>query len=207
MIENREILSRNLSKLMRINGKTQMDLANDLKISQTTVSEWMNGKKYPRIDKLQLLADYFGVYKSELLEDKSYFRESYGVKIPVLGSVPCGVPISAIEEIIDFEEISFEMANRGNFFGLKAKGDSMLPKIENGDTLIIRQQELVDNGSIAIVKVNGDEATCKKIIFENDGITLIPLNNLFNVLHYNFDQISLLPVTIIGKVVEIRRTL
>jgi repressor LexA len=207
MIGNREVLSKNLSKFMKLNGKTQMDLAHDLKVSQTTISEWMNGKKYPRIDKLQQLADYFGVYKSELVEDKSYFKESYGIKIPVLGTVPCGVPISAIEEIIDFEEISLEMANRGNFFGLKAKGDSMLPKIENGDTLIVRQQELVDNGNIAIVKVNGDEATCKKIIFEDNGITLIPLNNLFNVIHYNKEQISLLPVTIIGKVVEIRREL
>lgn len=207
MIGNREVLSKNLSKFMKLNGKTQMDLANDLNVSQTTISEWMNGKKYPRIDKLQQLADYFGVYKSELVEDKSYFKVSYGIKIPVLGTVPCGVPISAIEEIIDFEEISFEMASRGNFFGLKAKGDSMIPRIENGDTLIVRQQETVDNGNIAIVKVNGDEATCKKIIFDDNGISLIPLNNLFNVVHYSNEQISLLPVNIIGKVVEIRRVL
>lgn len=192
---------------MKLHNKTQMEIVHDLGVSQATVSDWINGRKYPRIDRLQQLADYFGIYKSELTEDKSYFREPYGIKVPVLGVVPCGVPISAIEDIIDFEEISIEMANRGNFFGLKAKGDSMSPKIENGDTLIVRQQDSVDSGNIAIVKVNGDEATCKKIVFEDNGITLIPLNHLFNIMHYNREQISLLPVTIIGRVVEIRREL
>jgi len=207
MIENRDVFSRNLGKYMRINNKTQMDIAHDLQVGQATVSDWVNGRKYPRIDRLQQIADYFGVYKSELTEDKSFFRNSTGIKIPVLGEVPCGVPISAIENIIDFEEISAEMSKKGEFFGLKAKGDSMNPRIEDGDTLIIKQQSSVDSGSIAIVKVNGDEATCKKVLIQDDGITLIPLNPLFNKTFYNKDQMSLLPITIVGKVVEIRRAL
>jgi len=204
---NKEVFARNLSKLIKMRNITQMDLVNDLGVSQATVSEWINAKKYPRIDRLQQLADYFNVYKSELTEDRSYYKESYGIRIPVLGTVPCGVPISAIEDIIDYEEISENMLSKGVHFGLIAKGDSMDPLILNGDTLIIRQQQHIETGQIAVIKVNGDEATCKKVIKKEDGITLVPINNLFNTVEYNIEQIHKLPISIIGRVVEIRRSL
>lgn len=207
MNNNREVFSRNLNKFIKMKNKTQMDIVNDLGVGQATVSEWINGKKYPRIDRLQQLADYFNVYKSDLTEDKSYYKESIGIRIPVLGIVPCGVPISAIEEIIDFEEISEDLLSKGVHFGLKAKGDSMDPLIMNGDTLIVRQQEHIESGQIAIVKVNGEEATCKKVIKKEDGISLVPINKLFNTVDYNPEQIEMLPVSVIGRVVEIRRSL
>jgi len=204
---NREVLSKNLHKFLRIKNKTQVDLASDLGLSPSTVSDWFNGKRYPRIDKLQQLADYFGVYKSDLTEDKGSEYRTRGIKIPVLGEVPCGVPVEAIEHILDYEEISEQLSKKGTFFGLKAKGDSMSPMIMDGDTLIIKQQDTAESGDILIVKVNGDEATCKKISISEIGITLIPLNPTYSPVMYNQNQIKELPVSIIGRVHEVRRCL
>ena len=68
--ENKKIMSKNLKKYMELKGKTRIDICNDLKISYTTFADWVNGKVYPRIDKLELLANYFGIDKSDLIEDK-----------------------------------------------------------------------------------------------------------------------------------------
>jgi repressor LexA len=130
---------------------------------------------------------------------------SRGVSIPVLGQVAAGIPIEAIEEILDWEEIPSTMAATGSYFGLRIKGDSMLPDIKEGDIAIVRQQEEVENGEIAVVLVNGDEATVKRIKMTDSGIMLIPNNPAYEPLFYSKDEIENKPVQIIGRVVELRR--
>lgn len=127
------------------------------------------------------------------------------VKIKVLGKVQAGIPVEAIEDIIDEEEITEEMARTGEFFGLKIKGNSMSPGIEEGDVVIVRKQEDIESGETAIVIVNGNEATCKKIKKLGNGIMLIPANQSFEPFFYTNEEIENLPVRIIGKVVELRR--
>ena len=112
--------------------------------------------------KIQLLADYFKIEKSDLIEKKSNMTLSQGIKIPVLGAVPAGIPITAIEDIIDYEEIPQSWSNQGEFFGLRIKGNSMYPKLENGDVVIVKKQSIADNGDVVIAMVNGDDATCKR---------------------------------------------
>ncbi|MEE1263086.1 helix-turn-helix domain-containing protein [Ruminococcus sp.] len=67
---NKKVFARNLNYYLTTRGKTQNDLVRDLKITASTVSDWANGKKYPRVDKMQMLADYFGVLKSDLTEER-----------------------------------------------------------------------------------------------------------------------------------------
>ena len=194
---------------MELNNKTQMDLMNDLGLISSTVSSWYNGQKMPRMGKIQMLADYFGVNKSDLIEDKSETttEETFkrkGVKIPVLGEVAAGVPIEAIEDIIDYEEITEEMAQTGEFFGLKIKGDSMYPRICDGDVVIVRQQNSCDTGDVVVVLVNGEAATVKKIRKQKDGILLIPFNTSFEPMFFSNEEIQSLPVNVIGKVIELR---
>ena len=128
-----------------------------------------------------------------------------GVKIPVLGKVAAGIPIEAIEDIIDEEEIAEELALQGNYFGLRIDGDSMEPDIHKHDTVIVRQQSDVDSGDIAIVLVNGHDATCKRIRKYKDGIELIANNPSYEPKFYSDELIKNLPVTVIGKVIELRR--
>ena len=140
--------------------------------------------------------------KSETTTDETFKRKS--VKIPVLGEVAAGVPIEAIEDIIDYEEITEEMAQTGEFFGLKIKGDSMYPRICDGDVVIVRQQNSCDTGDVVVVLVNGEAATVKKIRKQKDGLMLIPFNTSFEPMFFSNEEIQSLPVNVIGKVIELR---
>lgn len=126
------------------------------------------------------------------------------VKIPVLGDVTAGIPIEAVESILDYEEIDEELASKGEFFGLRIKGNSMSPRIQSGDVVIVRVQSDAESGDIVIAKVNGDDACCKKLLKHNDGITLLSFNQDYEPLSFNKQDIASLPVSIIGKVVELR---
>jgi len=127
------------------------------------------------------------------------------IKIPVLGKVAAGIPFEAIEDIVDYEEISEHMASTGDYFGLKIKGNSMEPRIAEGDVLIIKKQSDIESGCIAIVMVNGDDATCKKVVKHDNGISLIPFNPVYAPKFYTCEEILSKPITIIGRVVENRQ--
>ena len=125
-------------------------------------------------------------------------------KIPVLGRVAAGIPIEAAEEIIDWEEITEDMAITGEFFGLQIKGDSMEPKFSDGDVVIVRQQSDADDGDIVIAMVNSDDAVCKKLKKYQDGIALVSTNPAYEPLYFTNEEIEKTPIKIIGKVKELR---
>ena len=128
------------------------------------------------------------------------------VKIPVLGYVAAGQPIYASEYWIDEEEIPESMAKTGEYFGLIIHGDSMEPEICDGDIVIVRKQETCENRQIAIVLVNGNDATCKIVHRQQDGILLEGRNYVaYTPTFYNNEAIETLPVQVIGVVVEVRR--
>ena len=136
--------------------------------------------------------------------DESPQLTSKGVLIPVLGYVRAGVPIEAVEEILDYEEISQEQARAGEFFALKIKGDSMEPKISEGDVVIVRKQSTVENGELAVVLVNGDDATVKKFYRSNNGVKLVSTNPKYDPFFYTPTEVDSFPVSVIGRVVELR---
>ena len=136
---------------------------------------------------------------------KSKSKKTKGVTIPVLGEVAAGIPIEAIEDIIDYEEISKDMAHTGDFFGLRIKGDSMSPRISEGDVVIVRQQNDAESGDIVIVLVNGESANCKRLMKYKDGISLISFNPMYHPMTFSNDEIESKPIKIIGKVVENRQ--
>lgn len=161
--------------------------------------------------------DYLDLYEKagyiDLIEDDKKNKidsKPKGIKVPVLGYIKAGIPISAIEDIIDYEEIDETLAKKGQFFALAVKGDSMDPDIKDGNIAIILQQPDVENGEIGAVIFNGDnEATLKRIYKDETGITLIPdnLNNKdgFKPIHYTNKEIKEIPITIAGKLMEVRK--
>ena len=126
------------------------------------------------------------------------------IKINVLGRVAAGIPINAITDIIDTEEITEELARTGEFFGLKIKGDSMEPRICDGDVVIVRQQDDAESGDIVIAMVNGDDATCKRLVKYAKSIALVSFNTKYEPMIFTEQEIEEKPVRIIGKVVELR---
>lgn len=202
---NKEIFSKNLQYYMRINNKDRNEVARDLNIPYSTLADWYNGNKYPRIDKIQLLADYFNIKKSDLVENRNNILKKS--RIPVLGRIPAGIPIEMIEEVIDYEDISEEMLKGDReYFGLKVSGDSMNPKYLDGDVLIVQKASDCESGQDCIVMVNGDDGTFKRVIKNKDGIILQPLNPNYEIKFYSNDDIERLPIKILGVVKEIRRT-
>ena len=192
-----------IKELRQANNIKQAELARAINVSQATMSEYETGKYEPDIETLKKIADYFDVTVDYIVGGNRVSRK-HGVKIPVYRAVAAGIPIEAIEDIVDYEEIEPELAATGEFFGLRIKGNSMEPRICEGDVVIVRKQDDADTGDTAIVLVNGYEATCKRIKKDGHGIALIPNNPSYEVKYYSAEEISSLPVRIIGKVVELR---
>lgn len=205
--EQKKVFARNLNRYVDMSQKTQREIAQAIDVSPQTFNTWCQGIAIPRMGKVQRLADYFNIGKSDLIDDKpinSSVNTTKGIKINVLGRVAAGIPIEAIENIIDTEEISEELARTGDFFGLQIHGDSMEPKISDGDVVIVRQQEDAESGDIVIATVNGDEATCKRLRKYRDGIELIANNPTYEPLFFSNEDIINKPIRIIGRVVELR---
>ena len=192
-----------IKELRQANGVKQSDLAKAINVSQATMSEYETGKYEPDIATLRKIAAYFSVSVDYVVGGERATKK-HGVRIPVYGAVAAGIPMEAIEDIVDYEEIEPELASSGDFFGLRIKGSSMEPRICDGDVVIVRCQEDADTGDVAIILVNGYEATCKRIKKDGHGIALIPNNPAYEVKYYSAEEISSLPVRIIGKVVELR---
>lgn len=214
---NKEIFSKNLKYYMTINNKTRNDICKDLGFKYTTFTDWYNGNIYPRIDKIEMLANYFRIEKSDLIEsrDKSTPTSNSAV-VFVYGTIPAGIPMECIEDIIDTEEISADMLKCDKqYFGLKVKGHSMEPDYLDGDTIILEKVEDCESGTDCVVMVNGNDGTFKRVIKneENQTIRLQPLNTsldengmpLYEPITFTKEQIKSLPVRIIGRVVELRR--
>ena len=205
--ELNSIISNNITKQLSIHNKTQLELAEYMNVSQATVSNWCKGTKMPRMSKIDMICDFFSIKRSDLLDDKSDqkdIRTKPGVVINVLGRVAAGIPIEAIEDIVDTEEITEEMAKTGSIFGLQIHGDSMEPRMRDGDVVIVRQQNDAESDEIVIALVNGDEATCKRLKKYANGIVLLSTNPKYEPLYFSTEEIESKPVRIIGKVVELR---
>ena len=204
---NKEIFAKNLQYYMNLNNKSRTDVCRDLEIPYSTFTDWYNANIYPRIDKIQLLANYFSIQKADLVENRNTLANtSNSAVVFVYGTIPAGIPMECIEDIIDTEEISADMLKGDKqYFGLKIKGNSMNPDYLDGDVIICQKQDDCENGDECVCMVNGDDGTFKKVIKNENGIILQPLNSEYQPMFYTNEQIKSLPVRIIGKVVELRR--
>ena len=200
----REALIKRNMKASTLSYKTE--------ISESTISHYLKGHYIPKSDKIQVMAKALRVSPSWLSgfdvdPDDETENPRKSLLIPVYGYVAAGIPIEAITDILDYEELSPALLKDGSeYFALLIKGDSMEPLIPDGGTVIVRQQPDVDSGQIAIVCVNGDHATCKKIMKHPTGIWLQPLNPSYEPVFYSNEEIQDLPITILGRVVELRLT-
>lgn len=219
--EQAKIIAQNLKQLLFEAGKTQKDLANDLGVSPQVVNTWCRGIAVPRMGKIQALADYFNVEKSEIIDVHTTVEETSNkeniskvlnnnipahFRIPVLGHVAAGVPIEMIEDIIDWEDLpktEFKEPEK-EYFGLKIKGHSMEPRICDGDVVIVHEQADAETDQIVIATIDGKDATCKRLKKYQDSIALISNNPAYEPMIFTADQIKKMPIEIRGVVVELR---
>ena len=199
-----------LKELRQQKGMTQSELAKLLNMQRSTLGMYETGKRGPNFEVLNMFANFFNVDMNTLMDMNNTSNQNpsspvRSIKIPVLGTVVAGIPLEAVENIIDYEEISLAMAATGEHFALRIKGTSMEPRICEGDIVVVRKQEDIESGETAIVLINGGEATVKKVKKTEEGIMLIANNMAVYSPHfYSNKEIEELPVRIIGKVVELR---
>jgi repressor LexA len=198
--DQRKILSDNIKKLLQSKGKTQTDMAKDLGISETTVSSWLNGGRYPRIDKIQLMADYFGVYRSAITEDSDskFVQETKSTYNYFPRSVSAGLP-NTVDPLTgqDLASISIPDAIMGKWAGnkdvymLRVNGDSMNKVIPNGSLIGVKKTEVsnLKNGDIVVYSDGHDYSVKRfyqydsKLVFRPDSHDIrftdyvSPLNN------------------------------
>lgn len=203
---NKRIMADNIMRFMRLHDKTRRQICNDLNISYTTFTDWVNANTYPRIDKIELLANYFGVEKSDLVErytskTNTHIKSIVPIttqKIPVLGEIRCGEPTFAQEERLLYVMVGAEIKAD---FALICRGDSMIDaRIHDGDIVFIRKQDIVNNGEIAAVIID-DEATLKRFYYYRDKnlIILKPANALYEDIILTGEQLD--HVRVLGKAV------
>lgn len=207
------ITAKRLSQALSNKNMIPQELANASGVSKASISQYLNGSHAPSNISSGKMAKILNVAPLWLMgfdvamteqSNSSIHPPQKGITINVYGRVAAGIPLEMIEDIIDTEEIPEDMARTGEFFGLQIKGDSMEPKISNGDTVIVRQQDNAESGEIVIATINGDEATCKRLRKYRDGIELISTNPSYEPMFFSNEEIVNKPVKIIGRVVELR---
>ena len=207
--------ARRLSIALSNANMIPQELANASGVSKASISQYLSGAHAPsnissgkigkvlNVNPLWLMGfDVPMKESSELIQSEKYPRSEGW--IPVVGDVAAGLPIEAIEDILDYEQIDVKLLDSADYFGLRIKGKSMEPRIKEGDVVIVRVQPDVESGEVAIVKVNGDSATCKILKKYADMLVLLPLNPTFEPQEYTKEDVKTLPVQVIGKVVELR---
>lgn len=218
MLTNKE-LGLYLKTIRESLGYSTYDVNKLCDISQSYLSLMENGKRKPSAIILKKLApiynlDYFDLYEKagyiDLIEYEGTNVQNTtphsSAVVLIYGTIPAGVPMECIEDIIDTEEISADMLRGGKeYFGLKIKGNSMEPDYLDGDVLILEKVDNCESGDDCVIMVNGNDGTFKRVFKNENGIILQPLNSTYSPMVYTNEQIEKLPVKIIGKVVELRR--
>lgn len=199
-----------LKELRKEKGITQEFLAKKIGISRSAIAMYEGDLSEPDFTTAKLIADFFGVSVGYLIGSEDTNPTPKGVvKIPVYGTIPAGIPTEMIDNafIEDYEEINADLISEGNdYFGLKVKGESMMPEFRNGDTLILKKQNYCESGDFCAVSINHTECTFKKVLIRENGLTLQPLNPNFEPMFFSQKEINNLPITILGIVKEVRRS-
>lgn len=208
---NKKIMAKNIKNQMELTKNSRNDICNALNISYSTFSDWVNANAYPRIDKIEMMANYFGIQKSDLIEDKSssqWLEDNTipykpGKRLPVVGSIKAGYNGIAMEDIEGYDYANVGKADEYIF--LRVKGNSMEPRIFNDDLVLIHKQPDVESGDIAAVILNGNEGTLKKIIKQGNSIILQAFNPSYTpqiISGYELENFI-----IVGKAIEVKRKL
>ena len=172
-------------------------------VSKATVQRWETGGiSNMRQDRIKKLSEILKLDPTAFIDGK--METASFTKIPVLGRVAAGVPITAQEDIIGYEEVPSEWVKSATLFALKLKGDSMEPRMANGDVVIVKKQDNIESGEIAVVMVGEEEATCKKVVKHTDGIVLISNNPKYTPMFFTVEEIDRRSVKILGRVIELR---
>ena len=187
-------------------GLTMKELSEKVGVSEGTISRWESGEIINmRRDKIVALSEALHLSPAvimgwEPIDIISSYKYSY--RIPVLATVAAGQPIYSEDSILEW--IDYDKDPKDNVFGLRVRGDSMMPRIRDGDIIIVDRSLAWDDNDIVVITVNGNDGCCKRIRRYADGIMLLSLNPSYEPIYYSKEQVEQLPIRVLGKVIESR---
>lgn len=180
---NKETMAKNIQRFLDEHGMSRTELANRIPAPYTTVSSWIKGEFYPRIDKIERMAEIFGVTKADLVEDYAPGVDDDVVTFSVIGDVAAGYDHIAYTDWegtkIDLPRTYLHGRPATDYFALRVTGESMYPLYMDGDIVLVLKQPTMDrSGQIGVVVYDNDKATLKKIeyVMGEDWMKLLPLN-------------------------------
>ncbi|MBT9018668.1 hypothetical protein BTI91_04505 [Lactobacillus delbrueckii subsp. bulgaricus] len=209
-VELKKVISARLNAQLAKTPYKKADVVRQTGISESTVYDYFNGRTLPSPESIEKLARFFHVDKEQLdprfatlPENVVPVDQSHLVKIPLIGHIACGEPITADQNVEGYITEYFpESVDPDSIFALKCEGDSMEPYILDGDIAYIRQQPEVEDGEIAAVLVDGDtRATLKRVKKVGDQVFLLPDNPHYSPIVLDKDH----PGKIIGKMIKMSR--
>lgn len=210
-------ISDKLAALRNEKKMTQQQIAKIAGVSDKTVSSWENGSRSPKLGSINKICQYFGIDLNTFIDEssdeynpvqklpKEAIPYAPSHKAPIVGSIPAGYPVLAFEDIEGYADIPY--SDEENYFFLRVSGDSMEPKISTGDLVLIRRQNVADNGQIVAARVNGDEATLKRYKRQGDTVLLLPENPKYNPYVISAKDFESGYAQIIGVAIELRRNI
>lgn len=207
-MEINKYAGKKIKALREKHNLTQQQLAEKLNINQQNLARYELDQRTIKVDFLLKLCKLFNVELNYFVPNNviPIELEKNVAKIPVLGYIPAGKPIEAIEDVLFYEEIPKDWLKGNNkYFGLKIQGNSMSPKYLDGDIVIFKQTSICNNGDDCAVMVDGENATFKKILITGYGLTLQPLNSEYTIQMFSRKEVEELPVRILGVAKELRR--
>lgn len=192
---------------------SQSELASLLNVHQTAVSQWENERTKPDINIAKAISRKFNISLDVILGNTIpnatpfLYNTSGCIKIPVYGSIPAGIPMEAIEDILGYEDAPAEWSQGGkSFFALKIKGNSMEPEYRDGDIIIFLVQPDCENNEDCAVAINGNDWTFKRVEKLDGGVLIKPLNPEYETKFFTYEQCKNLPVEVKGVFRELRRS-
>lgn len=197
-------IGSNIREKRKQKRMTLEELSRFAGVSRQTLSRYENDLIAVPNDRIETIAKALETAPAILMGWDTEKKSAKAHRIPVYGKVAAGIPIEMVEDVIDYEEIPTTWGEASDFFCLQIRGDSMRPKIDDGDIVVVHKQTDADTGSVVIASINGENATCKKIRKVDNGIFLMPTNNEYDPMFFTNEEIESLPVQILGKVVELR---
>ena len=192
-----------IKKLREEFGYTQQDLANKLNGSKSVIGLYENEMRKPSLEILVKLSEIFDCSIDYILCKTNIKNAVINVaRIPILGTVKAGYDWLAEENVVDYVTLKENIPNIKEYYALKITGDSMLPLLSEGDLVIVHDQDDVESGQTAVILINGEEATVKKVVKTNEGIELHSMNPYYPVKKFTYADMKSIPVKIIGRVKE-----
>ena len=178
VIKIRKTFGENLTRYLKMRGKTQTDLATHLDVTRGAVSQWCNGYRVPSPDTVKLIAKFLNIDEEALTEERPEPNAAFtpNIQAPLFASISAGLGTARAEPIGTHPCVVHNKEEADNTLCVVVEGDSMSPKIENGDIIQIRQQRSVDSGDIAAVLLDDVDYFVKKVEYGADYIRLISLN-------------------------------